>query len=339
MTSAGFRFVSIFAVCFFASAVSARAQTVQVIVPEENFRKEPRASSGNRLATLLLGASVHVTENRGRWIRGSVEGWIWSESVETTDRDGFDLIVSKPGGENLREEPEGSARRLAILMRGMLLDSLETRGLWTRVGREAWIWSESTIPIEGQVVQTVDPVGEAPVETQRPSPTPLSDRLVVGSDTVVMLWSPDGDTTAVLRRGTDLTILARQAGWTRVRVEGWVWEPSTLPPDSMAGEALSIDALKSNPQQFRGRRVEWTVQFVALKQAEALRTDFYEGELYILARPPDGSRGILYVAVPPELAPAVQKVRALQIIDIVARVRTGRSALMGIPILDLIALR
>lgn len=337
MTSAGFRFVSIFAACFFASAVSARAQTVQVIVPEENFRKEPRASSGNRLATLLLGASVQVTENRGRWIRGSVEGWIWSESVETTDRDGFDLIVSRPGGENLREEPEGSARRLAILMRGMLLDSLETRGLWTRVSREAWIWSESTIPIEGQVVQTVDPVGEAPVET--PRPTPLGDRLVVGTDTVVMLLSPDGDTTAVLRRGTDLTVLARQAGWTRVRVEGWVWEPSTLPPDSMPGEALSIEALKSNPQQFRGRRVEWAVQFVALKQAEALRTDFYEGELYFLARPPDASRGILYVAVPPELVPAVQKVRALQTIDIVARVRTGRSALMGVPILDLIALR
>lgn len=337
MTSAGFRFVSIFAACFFASAVSARAQTVQVIVPEENFRKEPRASSGNRLATLLLGASVQVIENRGRWIRGSVEGWIWSESVETTDRDGFDLIVSRPGGENLREEPEGSARRLAILMRGMLLDSLETRGLWTRVSREAWIWSESTIPIEGQVVQTVDPVGEAPVET--PRPTPLGDRLVVGTDTVVMLLSPDGDTTAVLRRGTDLTVLARQAGWTRVRVEGWVWEPSTLPPDSMPGEALSIEALKSNPQQFRGRRVEWAVQFVALKQAEALRTDFYEGELYFLARPPDASRGILYVAVPPELVPAVQKVRALQTIDIVARVRTGRSALMGVPILDLIALR
>lgn len=337
MTSAGFRFVSIFAACFFASAVSVRAQTVQVIVPEENFRKEPRASSGNRLATLLLGASVQVIENRGRWIRGSVEGWIWSESVETTDRDGFDLIVSRPGGENLREEPEGSARRLAILMRGMLLDSLETRGLWTRVSREAWIWSESTIPIEGQVVQTVDPVGEAPVET--PRPTPLGDRLVVGTDTVVMLLSPDGDTTAVLRRGTDLTVLARQAGWTRVRVEGWVWEPSTLPPDSMVGEALSIEALKSNPQQFRGRRVEWTVQFVALKQAEALRTDFYEGELYFLARPPDASRGILYVAVPPELVPAVQEVRALQTIDIVARVRTGRSALMGVPILDLIALR
>ncbi|MEE8487598.1 MAG: hypothetical protein V3S56_05475, partial [Gemmatimonadota bacterium] len=210
-------------------------------------------------------------------------------------------------------------------------------GLWTRVSREAWIWSESTIPIEGQVVQTVDPVGEAPVET--PRPTPLSDRLVVGTDTVVMLLSPDGDTTAVLRRGTDLTVLARQAGWTRVRVEGWVWEPATLPPDSMAGEALSIEALKSNPQQFRGRRVEWAVQFVALKQAEALRTDFYEGELYFLARPPDASRGILYVAVPPELVPAVQEVRALQTIDIVARVRTGRSALMGVPILDLIALR
>jgi len=337
MTSVGLRFGSILAACLLASAVSAHAQTVQVIVPEENFRKEPVASSGNRLATILRGASVRVTESRGRWIRGSVEGWIWNESVETTDRDGFDLIVIRPEGENLRAEPEGSARRVAVLMRGMLLDSLETQGGWMRVGREAWIWSESTIPLEGQVEQTVDPVDEAPVEVQ--PPPPMSDRLVVGSDVAGLLLSPDGDTTAVLKEGTDLTVLAREGGWSRVRIEGWVWEPSTLPPDSVAGDALNIEALRSNPQQFRGRRVEWTVQFVALQQAEPVRTDFYEGEPYFLARPPGGSRGVLYVAVPPELLPAVQKLGALQTVEIVARIRTGRSALMGVPILDLIALR
>ncbi|TFG62142.1 MAG: hypothetical protein E4H28_08040 [Gemmatimonadales bacterium] len=335
--SAGHRLVSTVAACLLIAAVPAQAQTVQVIVPEENFRKEPVASSGNRLATLLMGASVHVAERRGRWIRGSVEGWIWNESVESTDRDGFDLIVIRSEGENLRDQPEGNARRVAVLMRGMLLDRLETRGAWTRVGREAWIWSESTIPVEGQVAQAVNPVDESPAEALRP--TPLSDRLVVGSDAAGLLLSPDGDTTAVLKGGTDLTVLAREGGWSRVRLEGWVWEPSTLPPDSVAGDERNIEALRSNPEQFRGRRVEWTVQFVALRQAEALRTDFYDGEPYFLARPPRASRGILYVAVPPELLPAVRELGALQTVEIVARVRTGRSALMGVPILDLIALR
>jgi len=339
MTSAGHRLVFIIAACLLASAATARAQTVQVIVPEENFRKEPVASSGNRLATLLMGASVRVAENRGRWIRGSIEGWIWNESVESTDRDGFDLIVIRPQGENLRAEPEGNSRRQAVLMRGMLLDIIETRGAWTRVSREAWIWSESTVPVEveGEEAQSTDPADESPGVPQ--PPPPLSDRLLVGSVAAGLLLSPDGDTTAVLREGTDLTILAREGGWSRVRLEGWVWEPSTVPPDSVMGDALNIEALRANPQQFRGRRVEWTVQFVAIRRAEPLRTDFYEGEPYFLARPPGSSRGILYVAVPPELLPAVQELTALQTVEIVARVRTGRSALTGLPILDLIALR
>ncbi len=337
MTSTGFRLVSIIVACILASAGSAQAQSVRVVVPEENFRKEPRASTGNRLATLLMGTSVRVTESRGRWILGTIEGWIWNESVDSTDRDGFDFVVSKPEGENLREQPEGSARRVAILMRGMLLDSLEARGGWMRVGREAWIWSESTVPIEGQAAQGANVADNA--DSPPSPPPPLSDRLVVGSDAVGLLVYPEGDTAAVLQAGTDLTVLARQGGWSRVRIEGWVWEPSTLPPDSATGDALTLDALKANPQQFRGRRVEWTVQYVALKQAEAVRTDFYEGESYFLARPPGASGGILYVAVPPELLPAVQELVALQTVEIVARVRTGRSALMGLPILDLIALR
>jgi hypothetical protein len=44
------------------------------------------------------------------------------------------------------------------------------------------------------------------------------------------------------------------------------------------------------------------------------------------------------VAVPPELLPEVNALRPLQMMDVLGRVRTGRSALMGHPVLDLIAL-
>jgi len=315
----------------FSSAV--QAQSVQVTVQQENFRKEPRSSTDNRLAILLRGAQVRVSETRGRWIRGSIEGWIWGASTETTDRDGFDLVVSKPEGENLRAAPDGEATRVAVLMRGMLLDSLETRGAWTRVSREAWIWSESTSPIDVPVSVVLD------TAARTAPPPPMADRLVVGQSHAGLLLSPDGDTTAVLREGTDMAVLARQGGWTRVRLEGWIWEPSTLPPDSSDTEVLTVEVLRANPDQFRGRRVEWTVQYVALQTAEAIRTDFYEGEPYFLARPPGSSRGILYVAVPPELLDSVRRLGPLDVVDIVARVRTGRSNLMGVPILDLIALR
>ncbi|MCK5448262.1 MAG: hypothetical protein KAJ43_08960, partial [Gemmatimonadetes bacterium] len=125
------------------------AQSVRVSVPEENFRKEPRVTSNNRLATVFEGVILEVASRQGRWVRSTLEGWIWTPSVSATDRDGFDLIVSNPGGENLREAPEGDARRVARLLRGMLLDRIEGQGNWTRVRRTAWLWSESTVETEG----------------------------------------------------------------------------------------------------------------------------------------------------------------------------------------------
>lgn len=314
-----------------ATAAPLAAQVVRVTVPEENFRKEPVASSANRLATVLEGTTLVARERQGRWLLGELDGWIWAPSVETTDRDGFDLIVSKRGGENLRRAPDADAPRAAILMQGMLLDSLGAQGSWRRVRRSAWIWSASTVETEEEA---------PPVATDRttdPAPPSLPDRIVVGSESAGLLVSPDGDTAAVLGPGTDIEVLARDGGWTRVRLEGWVREAATLSPDSVDADFTVAD-LRANPEQFRGRRVDWTVRFVALQRAEAIRRDFYEGEPYFLANPPSRSRDLIYVAVPPELLPAVERLAALQTVDIVARVRAGRSQ-TGVPILDLIAFR
>ena len=316
-----------------ASATPAAAQSVRVTVPEENFRKEPQASSNNRLATVLEGATLAVDERSGRWVSGTLEGWIWAESVDATDRDGFDLVVSKVGGENLRRSPDADAPRSAILMQGMLLDSLEARNGWIRVRRTAWIWSASTAETEAAA-----PPADAGVDATLPRAAPLPERLLVGGSPAGLLVSPEGDTVAVLRGGTDVEVVARQAGWTRVRLEGWVWEPGMATADSAGGADFTVRDLRTNPDQFRGRRVEWTLRFVALQRAEEIRTDFYDGEPYFLANPPSRSRDLVYVAVPPELLDAVEALTPLQTIELVARVRTGRSQ-TGIPILDLIALR
>lgn len=334
MMTTGTRLASLLAALVVSAAGSLSAQAVRVTVPEENFRKTPEASSNNRLATVLEGATLAVEDRQGRWVLGALEGWIWGESVQATDRDGFDLVVSKPGGENLRRSPDADAPRNAVLMRGMLLDSLDARDGWFRVRRAAWIWSASTAGTGGD---PSPPADSGPDDGEPPEPPGLPERLVVGSEAAGLLISPEGDTAAVLRPGTDVEVLAREEGWTRVRLEGWVWEPSTLPPDS-AESAFDVADLRANPERFRGRRVEWTVRFVTLQRAEAIRTDFYEGEPYFLANPPGRTRDLVYVAVPPELLSTVQQLQDLQTIDIVARVRTGRSQ-TGVPILDLIALR
>ena len=327
------------------------AQSVRLTVPEENFRKEPQVSSGNRLATVLEGTVLEVVARQGRWHEAALSGWIWKPSVAADQRNGFDLVVSKPGGENLREEPDAGSRRVAILERGMLLDSLETRGNWVRVRRTAWIWSGSVTETGGQVITAPPPADSdaAPgVSDGDETPTPaapatansLPDRLVVSDSPVMMLVSPEGDTVATLQSGADVAVLSRQGEWARVRLEGWVREQSTLPSDSaVASDSLTAADLRANPQQYVGRRIRWSVQYVSLERAEAVRTDFYEGEPFILARPADRSQGFVYIAVPPELLPQVESLRSLQTLEVLGRVRTGRSALMGVPILDLIALQ
>jgi hypothetical protein len=320
------------------------AQSVRVSVPEENFRKEPRVTSSNRLATVLEGAVLEVESRQGRWVRATLDGWIWSPSVSSTDRDGFDLIVSATGGENLREAPQGDARRVARLLRGMLVDRVEVRGNWTRVRRSAWLWSESAVEVEGTVAQaspaaTAGAGDPGPTTAPPPRPADLPDRIGVSGQAVQLHVSPSGDTLASLRPGVDLQVLARQGSWARVRLEGWVWVPSTLPADSAAaGTALTLADVSANPDQFRGRQVRWRLQFVSVERAEPTRVDFYEGEPFILARAIDGDQGFVYVAVPPELLPEVNGLRPLQMMDVLGRIRTGRSALMGHPVLDLIAL-
>jgi hypothetical protein len=332
-----------------AAAAPVRGQSVRLTVPEENFRKEPRVTSGNRLATVLEGAVLHLEGRDGRWNRVTLEGWIWKPSVAHDERQGMDLVVSKAGGENLREAPDAGARRLAILERGMLLDSLETSGGWVRVQRTAWIWSGSVSEVAARpgAEDGTPPTGEggpaedASGEETAPSAAPsLPDRLVVADAPVRLFVSPEGDTVAVLHPGADVSVLARQGEWARVRIEGWVWEPSTLPSDSAAAtDSLTAADLRANPEQYVGRRVRWSLQYVSLERAEPVRTDFYEGEPFLLARPLDRSQGFVYVAVPPELLAAAERLRPLQTIEVLGRVRTGRSALMGVPILDLLALR
>jgi hypothetical protein len=292
----------------------------------------------------LEGAVLQVESRRGRWVRATLEGWIWSPSLSATDRDGFNLIVSNPGGENLREAPQGEARRVARLLRGMLLDRIERQGNWTRVRRSAWLWSESVVEVEGGAPTPGgerDEAAERPdVEPEAPArPAELPDRILVSGDRVQLHVSPSGDTLAALRPDANLEVLARQGSWARVRLEGWVWVPATLPADSAlaAGDLAPAD-VKANPDQYRGRQVRWRLQFVSVERAEPTREDFYEGEPFILARAMDGDQGFVYVAIPPELVAEAGSLRPLQVIEVLGSVRTGSSALMGVPILDLIAL-
>src|SRR5690606_38472885 len=88
-----------------------------------------------------------------------------------------------------------------------------------------------------------------------------------------------------------------------------------------------------------GRGVCWTVQFISLERAEAVRTDFFEGEPFLLARHggPDGP--FVYIAVPPDRLSEVEGLTPLERITVTGRIRSVSSALTGTPIIDLLDIR
>lgn len=331
----------------------AAAQTVEVTVDEENFRQEPM---GKRLGTVRQGTRLRVAGSDGRWRQVVLEGWVWTPSVAASDRPGYDLVVASDGGENLRAEPAPDGRVQARLLEGFLLTRIGERGDWTRVRRTGWMWMPSMRTVDGS--RSGSPAGGggsggggsdgsgsgAGDGSGSGGPgadggaAAGSDRMVVREGPARLHISPDGDTVGVARTDADLEVLERRGDWTRVRLEGWVREADVAPVDSAGvAEALTPAAVREAPDRHVGRRVRWTVQFVSLERAEEVRTDFYEGEPFLLARPAgSGFSGFVYLAVPPEMLPQVEKLKPLQTIEVLARIRTGRSALMGAPVAEVI---
>jgi len=308
----------------------ARGQNRATVRVDENLRAEPQ---GVIVGRLLAGSVFPVVQLQGRWVQLDLQGWIWTQSVRVTDRGGFDLAVSVGPHENLRAEPSGAV--LARLAEGALLESLEDIPGWTRVRRVAWVWGPSTDLTEARESSS------APA-----SPSPGGARggdgwWRSGSGGAPILTGPDGDTLAHARPGAELQLLARQGNWVRVRLDGWSWAPLGVESDSVISSIVSEmtpEAVMQDPDAHRGRVVSWELQFVSHEEAERIRTDFYEGEPFLLTRATSPSRTFVYVAVPPERLAEVQGLIPLERIRVVGRIRTGASAFTENPILDLLEL-
>jgi hypothetical protein len=132
-----------------------------------------------------------------------------------------------------------------------------------------------------------------------------------------------------------MTPLARERGWVRVRVEGWVLERDATAADSLLRAELSAADLRADPEGTRGRMVRWDVQVLAFQTADPLRRDMAPDEPYLLARGPGTENALLYLAIPPSLVPTARAVPSLTSVTVTARVRSGRSEPVGVPILDL----
>lgn len=156
---------------------------------------------------------------------------------------------------------------------------------------------------------------------------------------VAMRSAPGSGVTAELRGDANVTALARERGWTRVRIEGWVPDSMLVPSDTSFRAGMSAADVRADPAVARGKIVMWKVEFLALQTADPLRPGLADGEPYMLARGPGSENALLYLALPPSLVGTARALQPLAKIAVTARVRDGRSEPVGIPILDLQTIR
>jgi len=342
----------------------------------ESFRAEP---GGSLLAELAPGTRLSVLQEQDGWTQAALTGYVWVPSVQQRQTSTIHgLVVSAPGGENLREEPAG--RISGRLLSGMVLEELGRATDWVEVRRVGWIRGgsvEAAGPsVPGPPAAPAAPVGQpsgppaatAPAPAAAPPPAaplaattppitlppapppggagglPSDGWLRSGELGVPILSAPDGDTLGRSGPGSDLRVVSREGSWARVQLEGWIWVPGLDIGADPAIDATSVLTdvraadLTREYERYRGRLVQIELQYISLERAEQIRPDFYEGEPFLLTRSMDGDRFFVYVAVPPESMATVGTLAPLDRIRVVARVRAGAAAFTGSPILDLMEL-
>lgn len=322
------------------------AQTATTRV-EENFRAEP---NGILLGQVMPGTSMRSARVEGQWMEVTLEGWIWERSLQVRTGGDGELAVSAAEGENLREAPSG--RVAARLGRGTVFEELERVPGWIRVRRSGWIWATSMERAESSVPSSTTGAAMATGASDGPTSSggaPSSGGeagsrwLRTGDSGAAILSGPDGDTLGISVADAELRLLSREGNWGRVQMDGWVWLPHMDADDETeSGSGVTLDVtvaeLARDPEGYRSRLVQLDLQFISVERAEQVRTDFYEGEPFLLMRS-SGEGGFVYVALPAERLPEVNGLLPLERLIVIGRVRTGSAGITGSPILDLVEFR
>jgi hypothetical protein len=315
-------------------------------------------AGGKRLARLARGALLAAGETQGDWVNVTVEGWIFASSVGATPRTGFDLAVTRAPEENLRSAPAGAL--VAKLPQGFLLSKVAegSNASWMHVTRAGWVERGDVEPVAqvaGSRTADNDTIAGEPPPGARPaaqgtagrspasgppdtSTGPADPSRLESARRTVLYRAPEGPPAGTLAPSAPLRVLSRSGEWARVELQGWVktQDIQTAPAGVLVG--ITAAELRAEPQRYVGQLLRWTVQFIALQQADELRPDIPAGAAYMLARGPLPERGFVYIVVPESKRAQLNSLTPLATIQVTARVRAGRSRFLGNPVLDLVTL-
>ena len=304
--------------------------------------------AGRRIARLARGTVLAGGATRNDWIQVTLDGWIFSTSVGKSDKPDFDLLVTQAPNENLRAAPAGPL--VAELAQGFGLKraSPDSSGRWLHVTRDGWVQRSALAPIAGVVAtRATDTTSDtsttqsAPTPGQRPAATaPVDSSRAQPTRMTTLYRAPDdgGPEAGTIATDTPLRILSRNGEWTRVQLEGWVkgGDLQAAPAGVLVG--VTAAELRAEPQRYLGQTLRWNLEFIAIQTADDMRPDIPRGASYVLARGPLPERGFVYIVVPENRLSAFRALTPLVTMQIIARVRNGRSRYLGNPVVDLVSL-
>ena len=352
-SSPGLRWLPACAVAvFLLFAPHLSAQEVREISAATRLRKEPE---GIALVSLPAGTSVEPKRTRGEWHEVVVEGWIFNRSAEKTTRDGFDLVVTAPNGENIRSTPNGEI--VGRVRNGTLLHNAEVRGAWTLVRRTGWVprnavksaISRPAIPRPAQpepeatvALDLTEPVesGALPAQAAVPAAPEKaaadSARGQVARETSLFA-APAGSLYGTLQSGAPTRVISRSGEWARVQLEGWVRESDLAPgADASLGRVTAAE-VRADPPRYIGRTVDWRLELIAVQTADELRIEMPKGQTYLLTRGPLPEPGFVYVTVTPAQANDFRSLQALQEMILRVTIKAPRTRFLATPVVELVS--
>lgn len=297
-------------------------------------------AGGKRLARLVRGTLLAGGEARGEWQGVTLDGWIFAASVGPAARAGYELAVTRAPEENLRAAPAGAL--VAKLPQGFLLARVPDSGAgrWVHVTRAGWVARSALAPVaEAADARPAADSGAAAAPGAGAGAGAGAEASRVAPVRRATLYrEPEGAPAAVLAPTALLRVVGRSGEWTRVELEGWVQSAdlAAAPPGVLVG--VTAAELRADPARYAGQVLRWTLQTIALQQADELRPDIPAGATYLLARGPLPERGFVYVIVPDAQRARLATLAPLSTVQVTARVRTGKSRFLGNPVLDLISL-
>jgi len=282
------------------------------------------ASTARSLASLDAGTTVAVSTGNAPtgWAKVSRDGWILKSSL---DRGSAETARSSSGEgrTSASAKSNGSSHKASA---GEVASSPASKS------------KPTSASASGATKPPAAPITAGGTSTASATTKALGDSTLVPTANVALRAAPDAKPLATVAQGTTLTPLARDRGWVRVRLEGWVPERDVAPADTSIRMGVSAADLRADPVGSRGKVVRWSVQILAKQKADILRRDLGPDETYLLARGPYEENALLYLVVPPSLMVIAKSMPELSQAMITARVRTGRSELVGVPILDLLTI-